>query len=53
MSHRQYRSLEQECRIQAAITTDQKTREELAKMEREYRVIAQWLELRQQTLPDE
>ena len=49
MPHRKYRTLERECRIQAAITSDKKTREELVKMEREYKVIADWLELRQQT----
>jgi hypothetical protein len=46
MPHRQYRSLEQECRVQAVITTDRKVRQELEKMEREYKVIADWLELR-------
>lgn len=49
MPHRSYRTLARECRIQAAITSDEKTREELVKMEREYRIVADWLELRQQT----
>ena len=49
MPHRTYRTLARECRIQAAITSDEKTREELVKMEREYRIVADWLELRQQT----
>jgi len=48
MPHRQYRSLEQECHIQAALAGDKKTKEELEKMEREYKVIADFLESRQQ-----
>lgn len=47
MPDRKYRSLERECRIQAAMTGDKQTREELEKMEREYKVIADWLESRQ------
>lgn len=49
MPYRKYRSLERECHIQAAITGDKQTREELEKMEREYKAIADWLESRQQT----
>jgi hypothetical protein len=48
MPHRQYRSLERECHIQAALAGNEKTREELRKMEREYKVIADWLESQQQ-----
>ena len=48
MPHRTYRSLERECHIQAAITGDKQTREELEKMEREYKIMADWLESRQQ-----
>ena len=48
MPDRKYRSLERECHIQAAMTGDKQTREELEKMEREYKVIADWLESRQQ-----
>jgi hypothetical protein len=44
--HRKYRSLEQECRVQAALTGHEKTREELKQMEREYRALADWLERR-------
>jgi hypothetical protein len=48
MPHRNYRALERECRVQAAITGHKKTKEELEKMEREYKVIADWLEQHQQ-----
>ena len=48
MPHRKYRALEQECRIQAAITGNKKTKEELKEMEREYKVTADRIELRQQ-----
>jgi hypothetical protein len=44
MPHRKYRSLERQCRIQAAITGHKETKQELEKMEREYKVIADWLE---------
>lgn len=47
MPHRKYRTLARECRIQAAITSHEKTREELEKMEREYKTAADWLERRQ------
>ena len=49
MPHQKYRALERECHVQAALTADKKTKEELEKMEREYKVIADWLELHQQT----
>ena len=42
--HRNYRSLEQQCRLQAALTAHWRTRQELKKMEREYKVLADWLE---------
>jgi hypothetical protein len=48
MPHRKYRSLQRECHIQAALTGHKETKEELAKMEREYKVIADWLEARQE-----
>ena len=35
-----YRSLERECRIQAALTEHKEAREELARMEREYKLMA-------------
>jgi hypothetical protein len=47
MPHRKYRALERECHFQAAITGHKETREELEKMEREYKAIADWLEARQ------
>jgi hypothetical protein len=53
MPHRQYRSLERACHHQAAITGDKKTKAELQKMEREYKVIADWLESRQQAPSEE
>jgi len=49
MPHRIYRSLQRECHIQAALTGDKATKEELEKMEREYKSIADRLESRQQT----
>jgi hypothetical protein len=48
MPLRIYRSLQRECHIQAGLTGHKETREVLAKMEREYKVIADWLESRQQ-----
>ena len=48
MPHRKYRALERQCRTQAAITEHKTTKEELEKMEREYKVIADWLESHQQ-----
>jgi hypothetical protein len=42
--HRSYRSLERECHTQAALTGHEKTRQELRKMELEYKAIADWLE---------
>jgi len=49
MPHHKYRALERECRLQASITGHKQTKEELEKMEREYKVIADWLEERQKT----
>jgi len=48
MPHRKYRALERECHLQAAITGHKETREELEKMEREYKALADWLETHQQ-----
>jgi len=39
--------LERECHLQAAITGHKEAREALEEMEREYKVIADWLEARQ------
>jgi hypothetical protein len=47
MPHRKYRALERECHRQAAISGHKEAREELEKMEREYKVLADWLEARQ------
>jgi hypothetical protein len=44
MPHRVYRALERDCQVQAAFTQHKETREELKKMQREYKVIADWLE---------
>jgi hypothetical protein len=44
MAHRKYRTLERECHLQAAITGHKEAREELKKMEREYKAMADWLE---------
>ena len=44
MPHRVYRALERDCQVQAAFTKHKETREELQKMQREYKVIADWLE---------
>lgn len=44
--HRKYRALQQECRLQAALTGHGETREALKEMEREYKVLADWLERR-------
>jgi hypothetical protein len=49
MPHRKYRALEQQCHVQAAITGHEKTKQELKKLEREYKAIADWLEARQRT----
>ncbi|MGY4259781.1 hypothetical protein ACVI1L_006849 [Bradyrhizobium sp. USDA 4516] len=48
MPHRKFRALERECHLQAALTGHKETSDELRKMEREYKVIADWLEARQQ-----
>jgi len=47
MPHRKYRALERQCHLQAAITEHKGAKEELEKMEREYKAIADWLESRQ------
>jgi len=47
MPHRKYRVLERQCHLQAAITGHKGAKEELEKMEREYKAIADWLESRQ------
>lgn len=47
MPHRKYRTLERDCRLQAAITGHKETREELEKMAREYKALADGLEARQ------
>ena len=44
MPHRQGRSLERGCHIQAALAGDEKAKAELEKMKREYKVIADRLE---------
>jgi hypothetical protein len=44
MPHRKYRALERECHIQAALTGTKEAKEELEKMEREYKLLADWLE---------
>ena len=44
MPHRVYCALERDCQVQAAFTGHKETREELQKMQREYKVIADWLE---------
>ena len=44
MPLRLYRALERNCQVQAALTQHKETREELEKMQREYKVIADWLE---------
>lgn len=51
--HRKYRLLERECQIQAALTGHENTRQELKKMAQEYRILAVWLERRQQRLAGE
>ncbi len=57
MPHKKYRSLQRDCHNQAVLTGNKESREELEKMEREYKVIADWLESRQreeqQTPPKE
>ena len=47
MPHRKYRALERDCRFQAAITAHKETKAELKKMEREYKILADWLEERE------
>jgi hypothetical protein len=48
MPHRKYRALQEECHRQAAITGHEETKAVLEGLEREYKVIADWLESRQQ-----
>jgi hypothetical protein len=48
MPHRKYRALERECHRQAFIAGSKEAKAELEKMEREYKVLADWLEARQQ-----
>ena len=42
--HRKYRLLERQCQIQLAITGHEETHQELEKLDREYRFLAEWLE---------
>jgi hypothetical protein len=54
--HRKHRSIERQCRYQLALTGQKETRQELEKMEREYRALAEWLERQlpaEQTPPSE
>jgi hypothetical protein len=51
MPRDQYRALERECQLQAVLTGHKDTKEELEKMAREYKVIADWLESDQQAHP--
>ena len=44
MPHRMYRALERNCQVQAALTQHKETREELEKMQSEYKAIADRLE---------
>ena len=53
MPHHKYRLLERQCHIQAAITGHKETKQELEKMEREYRTIADWLEARQEAAQED
>lgn len=46
--HREYWSLERQCRAQAALTGYEKARQELEKMEVEYKAIADSLERQEQ-----
>lgn len=43
--NRTYRSLARECHVQATLTGDETTRQELERMAREYIDLAEWLEL--------
>ena len=49
MPHRKYRALERECHLQAALTGTKEAKRELEKMEREYKILADWLEARERT----
>lgn len=44
MPHRKYRTLQRECQVQAALTAHKETKQELKKMECEYKARADWLE---------
>lgn len=44
MPHREYRRLEKQCHNQAVLTAHERTRQELQKMELEYKAVADWLE---------
>ncbi len=46
--HREYRSLGRRCRAQAALTGYEKARQELEKVEAEYKAIADLLERQEQ-----
>ena len=48
MPHRKYRALQHQCHLQAVLTTHQQAKEALQEMEREYKLMADWLELRDQ-----
>jgi hypothetical protein len=50
--HDQYRALQRECLLQAALTGAKDTKEELEKMAREYKVIADWLDSNRQAPPE-
>ena len=43
--NRTYRALARECHVQATLTGDETTRQELERMAREYIDLAEWLEL--------
>jgi hypothetical protein len=44
MPHRKYRALQRVCHVQATLTGHKETKQELEKMEREYKARADWLE---------
>jgi hypothetical protein len=48
MPHREFRSLQRQCLIQAGLTGHKEAREVLLEMEREYKAIADRLEARKQ-----
>ena len=53
MPRHKFRSLERQCHIQAAVTGHKETKQELEKMEREYKAIADWLESRPQAAQED